>query len=92
MSIKLTKKTHACIRLEKDGQTLVIDPGSFSEEDAALGADAVLITHEHPDHFDMNRLRVAMEANPAAAIWTLRSVAEQLVGGLPRPGPHRRPR
>ncbi|MFJ3708206.1 MBL fold metallo-hydrolase [Streptomyces sp. NBC_01387] len=81
--MKLTKKTHACIRLEKDGQTLVIDPGSFSEEDAALGADAVLITHEHPDHFDMNRLRVAMEANPAAAIWTLRSVAEQLSAGFP---------
>lgn len=27
MTIKLTKKTHACVRLEKDGQTLVIDPG-----------------------------------------------------------------
>jgi L-ascorbate metabolism protein UlaG (beta-lactamase superfamily) len=81
--MRLTKKTHACIRLEKDGQTLVIDPGGFSEEDAAVGADVILVTHEHPDHFDEGRLRAALEANPAAAIWTLRSVADQLTAAFP---------
>lgn len=81
--VKLLKKSHSCVRLEKDGQTLVVDPGVFSEQDAALGADAVLITHEHPDHFDEGRLRTALEANPAAQIWTLRSVAEQLAAGFP---------
>ncbi|MEU7568277.1 MBL fold metallo-hydrolase [Streptomyces fradiae] len=81
--MKLTKKAHACVRLEKDGQTLVIDPGGFSEQDAALGADAILVTHEHPDHFDEDRLRAGMEANPAAEIWTLRSVAEQLSAAFP---------
>lgn len=81
--MRLTKKTHACIRLEKDGQTLVIDPGGFSEQDAALGADVILVTHEHPDHFDENRLRAALEANPAAEIWTLRSVADQLSAAFP---------
>ncbi|MFG2558719.1 MBL fold metallo-hydrolase [Streptomyces sp. NPDC048496] len=81
--LTLTKKTHSCIRLEKDGRTLVIDPGGFSEEDAALGADALLVTHEHPDHFDENRLRAGMEANPAAQIWTLRSVADQLSAAFP---------
>jgi L-ascorbate metabolism protein UlaG (beta-lactamase superfamily) len=81
--LTLTKKTHSCIRLEKDGRTLVIDPGGFSEEDAALGADALLVTHEHPDHFDENRLRAGLEANPAAQIWTLRSVADQLSAAFP---------
>ncbi|MEU2434317.1 MBL fold metallo-hydrolase [Streptomyces sp. NPDC007861] len=81
--MKLTKKSHACVRLEKDGRTLVIDPGAFSEEDAAAGADAVLVTHEHPDHFSEPRLRVAMDANPAVEIWTLRSVAEQLSAAYP---------
>src|SRR5919199_1464673 len=76
--MKLTKKSHACIRLEKDGQTLVIDPGVFSEEDAAVGADAILVTHEHLDHFNEERLRAGMEANPGAEIWTLKSVAEQI--------------
>jgi L-ascorbate metabolism protein UlaG (beta-lactamase superfamily) len=81
--MKLTKKGHACVRLEKDDQVLVIDPGGFSEPDAAVGADAVLVTHEHPDHFAPDRLRAALEANPAARIWTLRSVADQLAAAFP---------
>ncbi|MGA5206705.1 MBL fold metallo-hydrolase [Streptomyces variegatus] len=81
--MKLTKKSHACVRLEKDGRTLVLDPGAFSEEDAALGADAILVTHEHPDHFDESRLRAAMEDNPAAEIWTLRAVAEKISSAFP---------
>ncbi|MFD7494250.1 MBL fold metallo-hydrolase [Streptomyces sp. NPDC059832] len=81
--LTLTKKTHSCIRLEKDGRTLVIDPGGFSEQDAAVGADAMLVTHEHPDHFDEGRLRAGMEADPAAEIWTLRSVAERLAAAFP---------
>ncbi|MFE4333228.1 MULTISPECIES: MBL fold metallo-hydrolase [unclassified Streptomyces] len=83
MRLTLTKKTHSCIRLEKDGQTLVIDPGGLSEEDAAVGADAILVTHEHFDHFDEGRLRAGMEANPAAEIWTLRSVADQVSAAFP---------
>ncbi|MEV8532607.1 MBL fold metallo-hydrolase [Streptomyces sp. NPDC051211] len=81
--MKLTKKLHSCIQLEKAGRTLVIDPGAFSEPDAGLGADALLVTHEHPDHFDEGRLRAALDANPAAALWTLRSVAEQLSAAYP---------
>ncbi|MFF2849027.1 MBL fold metallo-hydrolase [Streptomyces sp. NPDC058001] len=81
--MKLTKKTHSCVRLEKDGQVLVIDPGAYSEEDAAVGADAVLVTHEHPDHFAEDRLRAGLEANPDARIWTLKSVAEQVSAAFP---------
>ncbi|MEV4920079.1 MBL fold metallo-hydrolase [Streptomyces tirandamycinicus] len=81
--MKLTKKSHACIRLEKAGRTLVIDPGVFSEPDAAAGADALLVTHEHPDHFDEGRLRVALDADPAVEVWTLRSVAGQLSAAFP---------
>ncbi|WP_128977440.1 MBL fold metallo-hydrolase [Streptomyces roseicoloratus] len=81
--MKLTKNTHACVRLEKEGRTLVIDPGMFTEEDAALGADVLLVTHEHPDHFDEGRLRAALDADPAVELWTLRSVAEQLAAAFP---------
>lgn len=73
--MKLTKRLHSCVQLEKDGRVLVIDPGAFSEPDAGLGADALLVTHEHPDHFEEGRLRAALDANPAAGLWTLRSVA-----------------
>ncbi|MFJ9031406.1 MBL fold metallo-hydrolase [Streptomyces sp. NPDC102274] len=81
--MKLTKKTHACVRLEKDGRTLVIDPGGYTEDDATNGADAILVTHEHPDHFDEAHLRAGLEANPAAELWTLRSVAEQISAAFP---------
>ncbi|PJE93751.1 MBL fold metallo-hydrolase [Streptomyces carminius] len=81
--MELTKKGHSCVALRHDGRTLVIDPGAFSEADAAVGADAVLVTHEHPDHFDEGRLRAALEADPAAEIWTLRSVAEKLTAAFP---------
>ncbi|GAA3664364.1 MBL fold metallo-hydrolase [Streptomyces iranensis] len=83
ISMKLTKKGHACVRIEKDGQTLVIDPGAFSEEDAAIGADAILVTHEHFDHFNEERLRTALDANPAAQIWTLRSVSHHISAAFP---------
>lgn len=82
-TMQLTKQGHASVRMTKDGRTLVIDPGGFSEPDAALGADVILVTHEHPDHFDAPRLRTAMEADPSAQIWTLRSVSEQLSGAFP---------
>lgn len=81
--IRLTKKSHACVRLEKDGRLLVIDPGGFSEDDAATGADALLVTHEHPDHFDERHLRAALEADPATELWTLASVAGQLAAAFP---------
>jgi L-ascorbate metabolism protein UlaG (beta-lactamase superfamily) len=81
--MKLTKKGHACVRLEKDGRTLVIDPGTFSEEDAAVGAEAILVTHEHLDHFNEDRLRTALEAHAAAEIWTLGSVADKVSAAFP---------
>lgn len=54
--MKIVKFTHSCVRLEKDGRVLVIDPGSWSEPRALRGADAVLVTHEHIDHADDLRL------------------------------------
>ena len=51
--MRITKYTHACVRLELDGRVLVIDPGTWSEPEALIGADAVLVTHEHADHIDV---------------------------------------
>lgn len=54
--MRITKYTHACVRLEREGRVLVIDPGVWSEPGALTGADAVLVTHEHADHIDVLRL------------------------------------
>jgi len=73
--VKLTKFGHACVRLEKDGKVLLVDPGTFSEDTAFEAADAVLITHEHPDHVDADRLR-----GLDAPVYTTAGAAAQLSG------------
>ncbi|MEU4402413.1 MBL fold metallo-hydrolase [Micromonospora orduensis] len=78
--MKLTKFGHACVRLEKDGRRLVIDPGGLTDPEALDGADAVLVTHEHFDHFSQETLRRAAAARPDLRIWTNSSVAKQLDG------------
>ncbi len=77
--MKLTKYTHACVRLEKDGNVLVIDPGIFSETDVALaGAGAILITHEHADHLDSDPVAAALRANPDLVLHAPAGVAADL--------------
>ncbi len=75
--MKLTKLAHACVRLDKDGEVLVIDPGAFGGADALDGAGAVLVTHEHFDHVEPDTLRAAMTANPGLRLWAPAPVASQ---------------
>ncbi len=75
--MRLTKLGHACVRLEKDGAALVIDPGIWSGPDAAAGASAILITHEHADHLDADRLRAALSGDAGLDVWTNAAVAAQ---------------
>lgn len=76
----LTKAGHACVRLDGEGGRLVIDPGGLTDPGILAGADAVLVTHEHFDHFSEENLRRAAEANPALRIWTNDAVAPSLEG------------
>lgn len=62
--MQLTKHAHACVTLTKDDARIVIDPGNLTPEAeaAVAGAQAVLITHEHFDHFDEELIAKALEA------------------------------
>jgi L-ascorbate metabolism protein UlaG (beta-lactamase superfamily) len=80
--MQLTKLGHACVRVRKDDRTLVIDPGGLTpEHDAITGAEAVLITHEHFDHLEAERLRKALAEDPRLTIYTCRAVTEILGDG-----------
>jgi L-ascorbate metabolism protein UlaG (beta-lactamase superfamily) len=76
----LTKLGHSCVRLEKDGAKLVIDPGTWSGSDPIAGANALLITHEHADHVDAGVVRSALERDNGLELWTVGAVAELFSG------------
>ena len=76
--MKLAKFTHACVRVERDGAVLVIDPGTFTEAAALDGVDAVLITHEHVDHLDVDKLADALARRPAVTVHTHPDVVPKL--------------
>jgi L-ascorbate metabolism protein UlaG (beta-lactamase superfamily) len=77
--MQLTKFTHACVRLDDGDRSVVIDPGVFSEVDQALdGAAAVLITHEHPDHIDVDKVRAALDRDSRLRLFAPSSVTAGL--------------
>jgi len=76
--MRFTKLGHSCVRLDKDGAVLVIDPGTFSDAAAALdGASAVLVTHEHPDHLDADAIRAALSCDPGVTLWANQAICAQ---------------
>ncbi|MCS5733753.1 MBL fold metallo-hydrolase [Herbiconiux daphne] len=78
--MELTKQTHATIVLAKNDTSLVIDPGAYTPNSAELIAatTAVLVTHDHPDHFDAGILNAALDAQPDLRVWAPASVATSL--------------
>src|SRR3954449_4112126 len=76
--MRITKLGHSCVRIEHDGHVVVIDPGSFSEREAVDGATAVLVTHEHADHLDLDHLRAT-----DAPIYTIEDVRAQIAEADP---------
>ena len=74
----LTKHGHACVVLSKDGRRLVVDPGGFTEPGVIGDAEAVLITHEHPDHLSVEALDAAWAQNPGLRVWSTAAVADIL--------------
>lgn len=68
--MRLTHLGHACLLVETGGQRVLIDPGVFSPGFVDVtGLDVILVTHQHADHIDLQRLPAILEANPQARLY-----------------------
>jgi L-ascorbate metabolism protein UlaG (beta-lactamase superfamily) len=80
--MRLRKFEHAALMIEDSGSRLFIDPGNFTTPITdATGAVAVVITHEHPDHWTPEQLGRITGKSPDVRIFgpagVVRAAAER---------------
>jgi L-ascorbate metabolism protein UlaG (beta-lactamase superfamily) len=77
--MRITHLGHSCLLVESDGARVLVDPGVFSHGFEQLtGLDAVVVTHQHPDHVDVERLPQLLEANDGALLLAEPETAAEL--------------
>ncbi|MEV7693526.1 MBL fold metallo-hydrolase [Microbacterium sp. NPDC089189] len=68
--MRVTKHEHAALTLEKHGEKLLIDPGIFTSPlPDAENVAALVITHEHPDHWTGDHIDRILATNPGLPIY-----------------------
>ena len=78
-TMNIIKIGHACILVEEHGTRILLDPGNFSNgQENVKNVDAILITHEHADHVDLERFGTVLRNNPSAKIFTNHGVGKKL--------------
>ncbi len=68
--MQITRCGHAAILVETAGSRILVDPGVFSPDEAfaLTGLDAIVVTHQHPDHIDQDRAPALLDLNPNAVL------------------------
>mgnify|MGYP002632706239 FL=1 len=76
----ITKIGHCCLVLEEAGVKIMTDPGSFTagEQEKVTGLDAIIITHEHQDHFHVESVQALLAGNLGAIVITNATVGKLL--------------
>ena len=76
--MKITKYEHACFTVEYEGKLLIVDPGGYTTDLAAPeNVVAIVVTHEHADHFDVAALGAIIAHNPNAIIVAHENITRQ---------------
>ena len=74
--MRVTKHEHAALRIESSGKLLLIDPGNFTLPlDDIANAVALVLTHEHADHWTPEHLDRIQEATGGIPIYAPEGVA-----------------
>jgi L-ascorbate metabolism protein UlaG (beta-lactamase superfamily) len=76
--MKITKFGHACLLVEEGEARILIDPGSYSGTVTAENLTAVLITHNHQDHLDIDLLKSILSKNAAVQVITVAEAGQNL--------------
>ncbi len=67
--MEITHFGHACVLVSLGGARVLIDPGAFAGDFSGVrGLDAIIVTHQHADHLDGQRLPSVVRANPGAIV------------------------
>ncbi|RZS65977.1 L-ascorbate metabolism protein UlaG (beta-lactamase superfamily) [Agromyces ramosus] len=67
--MRLTKLEHAALVVEDSGDRLYVDPGKFTTPiTESAGTVAVVVTHQHDDHWTPEQLGRIVAANPDVRI------------------------
>ncbi len=75
-AMRITKHEHACLRLELEDRLLIIDPGGYTLPLEDLhGLTAVVLTHEHPDHWTPEHLAHLRRHSPDVPVYAPAGVA-----------------
>jgi L-ascorbate metabolism protein UlaG (beta-lactamase superfamily) len=82
--VKIQKLGHACLVVEEGDARVLIDPGIFATDFTGLeDLSGVLITHQHADHVDVDRL-LALLGNRQVPVYADPQTAGQLADkGIP---------
>src|SRR5215475_3197068 len=81
--MQLIKYTHAAVRLVDGDRDVLIDPGVWAEDAAFSNVTDVLVTHEHADHIDLDRLVAARDTRPDLRVFLPAPVAAQITERTP---------
>ena len=77
--MKITHLGHAAVLVEVGEARILLDPGNFSDAwRDQTDLDAILVTHQHPDHVDPEHVAALIEANPDAQVYVEPSVLDQV--------------
>ncbi|GAA3925018.1 MBL fold metallo-hydrolase [Microbacterium soli] len=74
--MRITKLEHAALRIDDHDAALLVDPGSFTSPiDGLDTVAAIVVTHEHQDHWTPQHLDRLRDAAPSVPVYAPAAVA-----------------